>query len=255
MRVRKIHPILTGIIRTALRTCDGVRFHPGSVCASCGNHLSGYDEREKRFAVLLEDETPCPLHVIIQRSCCRNCGRIAIPLEPFYPGTRIGSPVVDLCRSLSATMPYARVSTYLGRMGVLVNRWSVREYARMPLPEEPVAEVFGMQIPGSIITLSMLGGFLEVPGAPGMEEILAACNYPSLLFSPHPDGTPEIVAKPEPENRQKIIKDFLSRFPLSPIVLFTCFWILASLISGAASYFPNDCIDLAGQEMEELSMH
>jgi hypothetical protein len=214
MRARKIHPILTGIIRTALRTCDGVRFHPGPVCGSCGCRLSGYDEREKRFAVLLEDDTPQPLHVIIQRSCCRSCGRIAVPLEPFYPGTRIGSPVVDLCRTLSVTMPYARVSTYLEMMGVLVNRWSARQYACMQLPEEPSMELFGMQIPRSVVTLATLSESRDEPGAPGMEEILAACNYPSQPLNHPRPGTTDTAAKPGQEDRQKIIREFMSRFPL-----------------------------------------
>ncbi|MDP3564762.1 MAG: hypothetical protein Q8R70_09765 [Methanoregula sp.] len=255
MRIRKIHPIINGIIHTALRTCEGVRFHPGPVCSSCGSHLSGYDERKKRFAILLEDEISRPLYVIIQRSYCHNCGLIAVPEEPFYPGTRIGSPVVDLCRSLSATMPYSRVSTYLERMGVLVNRWSARYYSCTPLPEVPAVEIFGMQLPCSIITLSMLDGTLEVPGDPGMEEILAACNYPSLPFRTRICDNEDNAANPEQENRQKIIDGFVSRFPLFPVLLFISFWILVNLYSGTASYFPDEFLGFPGLEVEELSIY
>jgi hypothetical protein len=255
MRIRNIHPILTGIIHTALRTCEGVRFHPGPVCSSCGSHMSGYDERKKRFAILLEDEISRPLHVIIQRSYCHNCGMIAVPEEPFYPGTRIGSPVVDLCRSLSATMPYSRVSTYLERMGVQVNRWSARHYSCTPLPEVPAVEVFGMQIPVSVVTLSSLSATVPGPGAPDMEEILAACNYPTLPFRTRILDNKDTAANIERERRQKIIDGFVSKFPRTQVLVFVCFCILANLYSGTASYFPSDFLGFPWLEVEELSIY
>ncbi len=255
MRIRKIHPIITGIIHTALRTCEGVRFHPGPVCSSCGSHLSGYDERKKRFAILLEDEISRPLHIIIQRSYCHNCGMIAVPEEPFYPGTRIGSPVVDLCRSLSSTMPYSRVSTYLEMMGVQVNRWSARHYSCTPLPEVPAVELFGIQLPHSIISLSVLSVSLEMPRAPGMEEILAACNYPSIPFSTRIHRDKNAAQPLDREKQQKIIDGFVKRFPRYQVLVFICFWILANLYSGTASYFPTEFLGYPGLEVEELSIY
>jgi hypothetical protein len=252
MRIRKIHPILTDIIHTALQVCEGVRFHPGPLCSSCGNHMSGYDQRKKRFAILLEDDIPHPLHVIIQRSYCHHCGRIAVPEEPFYPGTRIGSPVVDLCRSLSETMPYSRVSIYLEKMGVQVNRWSSRHYSCTPFPEMPAMEVFGMQIPVSIITLSSIWGTVPGPKAPEMEEILAACNYPSLPFRTRIIDNKDTAVNLELERRQKIIEGFVSRFPRSHVLVFVCFWILANLYTGTASYFPTEFLGFAGPELDEL---
>jgi len=181
VRSRKFPPILINIIHTALHTCEGVRFYASDTCGICGGTLSGYDERKKRFALLIEDDKPCPVQVIIQRSACRSCGKIVVPEEPFYPGTRIGSPVVDLCRSLSLDMPCSRVSANLQRMGVLVDRWTVRHYTSMPLPVIPVMELFGMQIPLSIISLSTLDGTVRDLEYLDMEEVLTACNYPSKI--------------------------------------------------------------------------
>jgi hypothetical protein len=180
VKARQIPPLLVNIVQSALQTCEGVRFHAGTTCGRCGGTLSGYDEREKRFAILIEDDVPHPVYVIIQRSYCRSCGRISVPQEPFYPGTRIGSPVVDLCRALSTTLPYSRVSSYLSRMGVQVDRWSVRSYARAPLPDIPAVDIFGMRIPVSIVTLSTLAGSGKETANPGMDDVLAACNYPSV---------------------------------------------------------------------------
>jgi hypothetical protein len=69
-------------------------------------------------------------------------------------------------------------------MGVLVDRWTVRHYARMPLPDIPVMELFGMQIPHSILSLSTLDGTVRDLEYLDMEEVLMACNYPSKLPLP-----------------------------------------------------------------------
>jgi hypothetical protein len=175
--------MLINIIHTALQSCENVRFHAGSTCPYCGGAISGYDERKKRFAILVEDNVQSPVHVIIQRSRCRSCGKISAPQEPFYPMTRIGSPVVDLCRTLSMAMPYSRASTYLWKMGVVVDRWSVRHYVLMPGRELPAVDLFGMKIPLSIISLSTLAGSLSDPGHLKMEDILEACNYPSMTLA------------------------------------------------------------------------
>jgi len=179
MRSHPIPPILINIVNTALEACNGVKFHTGSTCDRCGGILSGYDERKKRFAVLIEDDITRPVNVIIQRSCCRTCKTITSPPEPFYPGTRVGSPVVDLCRSLSNVMPYSRASTYAGRLGVHLDRWSARNYAMMRLPEVPSVDIFGMPIPVSIIDLSTIAGSRQDTGGLTMDDVLMACNYPS----------------------------------------------------------------------------
>jgi len=178
MRPRRFPPLLVNIIHTALVACDGIRFHAGSTCPRCGCRLTGYDERRKRFALLIDDEEKSDIQVILQRSYCKNCYTIINPPEPFYPGTRIGAPVVDLCRSLSSTMPYSRASTYLERMGVAVDRWSVRHYAQSSLSEIPTMDIFGMKIPVSIVSLSTLAGSLQDSERADMDTILEICNYP-----------------------------------------------------------------------------
>lgn len=176
MRLRQVPPMLVNIIHTALVACDGVRFHAGTICPACGGPLSGYDERKKRFAVLIEDDRKEVVQVVIQRSYCRACERIIDPPEPFYPGTRIGAPVVDLCRTLSSAMPFSRASTYLERMGVIVDRWSVRHYATLPVPAIPSVDVFGMKIPVSIVSLSTFAGTSAEPSRLDMNEVLMFCN-------------------------------------------------------------------------------
>ena len=171
--------MLTQVVQAALRICDGTEYFARGVCRSCGGTLSGYDTRTKRFAVLCNDDGNVPVEVILHRAYCRECGRIVTPEEPYYAGTRIGSPVVDLCSTLSTSLSSGHVTALLNKMGVTVDRWSVRKYCHLPIPPPPTTTAFGMQIPVSIISLSALN---EVKGEAGHihgEDILAACNYPS----------------------------------------------------------------------------
>lgn len=188
MKFRQVPPMVLNIIHTALTACDGVRFSAGDICPYCGAPLSGYDERKKRFAVLHKNESTAIVWIIIRRSWCRRCERIINPPEPFYPGTRIGAPVVDLCCAFSSIMPFNRTSQYLDRMGVVVDRWSVRHYAHIPREDLRTIDVFGMKLPVSIIYLSTLAGSLQEAESLDRETILEVCNYPSALQQP-PDLT------------------------------------------------------------------
>jgi len=179
VRLRPLPPILIHVVRTAVQACDGTEYPVEGTCGSCGGTLSGYDTRTKRFAILFDDEGDHPVEVVIHRAYCRACGRIWMPDEPFYPGTRRGAPVVDLCRSLSTTMPCGQVATRLGQMGVRIDRGSVRSYCRIPFAPPPTITAFGMNIPVSIVTLSALAGTQDDTGRVNGRDVLAACYYPS----------------------------------------------------------------------------
>lgn len=179
MRLRPLPPMLINIVQAAILVCDKMEYHVEGRCVSCCGILSGYDTRTKRFAILCNDEGDLTIEVNLHRSYCRDCGRIRVPDEPFYSGTRVGSPVVDLCRAFSTTMPYGQVARRLGQMGLIVDRWSVRSYCSLPFSPPPVVAAFGMNVPVSIISLSALAGTKADTDCQGGEYVLAACNYPS----------------------------------------------------------------------------
>lgn len=172
-------PMLIEVVQAAIQICDHTEYFPLGTCRSCGGRLSGYDSRAKRFAVLSNIGGDQPIEVIIHRAYCRECGRILLPEEPFYPGTRIGSPVVDLCHALSFSLSSGHISGILDRMGVKVDRWSVRSYCNLPITPPQTVEAFGMQLPVSIIALSSLAGGVDAHHRVNGEDVLAACNYPS----------------------------------------------------------------------------
>ncbi len=185
MRLRPLPPMLINIVQTALLVCDGTEYFVGGECVSCGGTLSGYDTRVKRFAILSEDEGDPWVEVLLHRAYCRACGRIWMPEEPFYPRTRIGSPVVDLCRAFSTTMSCGQVSRRLGQMGITVDRWSVRSYCSLSNAPPPTVAAFGMNVPVSLISLSSLAGTLREGSTARGEDVLIACNYPSRNRYPH----------------------------------------------------------------------
>lgn len=179
MKIRSLPPMLTEIVHTALLACDKTKYSVYGACPACGGTLSGYDSRKRRFAVLREEGEEIPVEVILQRSYCSSCGKIVVPEGPFYPKTRIGSPVVDLTRVFAGMMPPGRVAARLGQMGIMVDRGSVREYISGDFPAVPSIAGFGMAIPVTIISLSGLAGSVQENRAVTGEDILAACNFPA----------------------------------------------------------------------------
>jgi len=179
MKRPHIPPLLADIVQSGLTSFDGVVFDYRKACPVCGGALSGYDTKKKQFAVMLEGDNRHPVTVFVKRFSCRQCHAICFADEPFYPDTRTGSPVVDLCITLSATMPYTRTATYLDFLGIFIDRGSVRNFARRPFLEIPTTNLFGILLPLSILSLSELaaraGEDGRIPGA----EALAACGFPS----------------------------------------------------------------------------
>jgi hypothetical protein len=171
--------MLGDIVQMALTACDGTVFEEREACPGCGGPVSGYDTKKKQFAVLTNGAGRRPVHVFVKRFSCRACKKVCFADEPFYPGTRVGSPVFDLCVTLSGTMPYTRTAAYLEEMGIYIDRMSVRNFARRTLPPVPTADVFGIRLPMSVISLSTLAAGICEGGCIEGAEALAACGFPS----------------------------------------------------------------------------
>ena len=179
MKAPRIPPMLSTIVQTGIVAVDNVTFGELAACPFCGGPVSGYDTKKKVFAIIREGEEERTIRVSVKRFFCRACDRIINADEPFYPGTRIGSPVIDLCLSLAMQMPVNRTAAWLDAMGVVIDRTSCRLYVREHARAIPTTDLFGIRLPISVVSLSTLatrtGQLSPVSGA----EVLAACNYPS----------------------------------------------------------------------------
>ena len=178
MKQFRIPPLLVDLVQSSILIFDRVVFDSRDACTECGGPISGYDIRKKQFAVMNNEGRPYPVNVFVKRFSCRQCGIICCADEPFYPGTRTGSPVVDLCRTLSMTMPFHRTTTYLAQIGIIIDRGTVRNYARGSFPEIPMTDLFGIRLPLSVVSLSAITAARERGRIIGAEA-LAACGFPS----------------------------------------------------------------------------
>jgi hypothetical protein len=179
MKKYRTPPMLTDIVQAGLAVCDDVLFDHSGPCPGCGGPVSGYDVKRKLFAVIVEEERKRTISVRVKRFYCRRCDTVFFPEQPFYPGTRLGSPVVDICNSFSDIMPYFRATAILGQMGVIVDRWSVRNYAASGYRPASTINMFGVRLPSSIMALSGLAAGANDGRRIEASEILSACAFPS----------------------------------------------------------------------------
>jgi hypothetical protein len=184
LKKRRIPPMLADIVQATLVSCDGIVFDSCESCPVCGGELTGYDMKKKLFAVLMEEDRKKVIQVHVKRFRCRRCRQICLADQPFYPDTRIGSPVVDLCVTLGETMHFPRVSSSLAEMGIVVDRWTGRNYIRKNSHTIPAADMFGIRVPFSIFSLSTLAMGTRDGSGIDAPEVLAACGYPSRKKDP-----------------------------------------------------------------------
>ena len=84
-------------------------------------------------------------------------------------------------------------------VGIVIDRGSVRNYANRDFGEVPAADMFGMHLPLSILSISSLAASAgEGSGIIGA-EVLAACGFPSAQRA-----TPNLLStRKNGEQRQK----------------------------------------------------
>ena len=171
--------MIRDIIQTAVIVFDKREFTSCSGCPHCGGDVQGYDSRSKKFATIRDDGKERIITVRVKRFTCKSCGRLCYADNPFYPHIHIGSPIIDLFSSLSATMPASRAARIIDLAGIIVDRTTWRNYKGRKFPDVSVVEILGMRLPVSIVTLSNISADSGEEGIPNSSEILAACGYPS----------------------------------------------------------------------------
>jgi len=177
MKRLRIPPILCDIVQITFSACEGISFDRCRVCPSCGGPVTGYDKKKKRFAILADGQKNKIIFVTVKRFRCHTCKKIISANAPFYPETRIGSPIVDLCITLGRTMPFSRVSTHLEFLGIIVDRWTVRKYVlNNRYRTIATTELFGMKVPMSLFSLTALVASTNEKNPLDSQEVLVACG-------------------------------------------------------------------------------
>lgn len=153
----RIPPMLAALVQTGFAAVDGMEFSRLDACPECGGDLSGYDTKERKFATLATENGNKEIMVKVKRYRCRQCGAVSPARSPFYPDTRLGSPVVDLCIVLSQAMPCNRACSVMREIGIVIDRGTVLNYAQRTFGPIATTEMFGLKIPRSLISLSIIG--------------------------------------------------------------------------------------------------
>jgi len=202
MKKQRIPPLIIDIVQSGLSICEGVIFNIRDSCPACGGSLSGYDTKKKQFAVLLDEHGRHPVHVYVKRFSCRQCHMICFADEPFYPDTRIGSPLIDLGITLASRMPCYRATAIMKHLGMGIDRGTIRNYMNRTFPEITTTTLFNITLPVSILSLANLSTrFSEGGRIPGT-EVLAACGFPSAYRT-----APDRLLPPEQGNERKEEED------------------------------------------------
>jgi hypothetical protein len=151
-RVR-VPPMLSDLVYGAVVSLDGAVYADLDSCPYCGGEVKGHDIRRKRFATVIDDRQPRTIFVFVHRYYCTRCGKLCYAKSPFYPETRLGSPIIDFCVVNAPLFPYHHVSKLLEHMHILLDRGSVRNYAKEDFGEIPFLDMYGMRIPLSLLSL------------------------------------------------------------------------------------------------------
>jgi hypothetical protein len=155
MKQVRVPPMLAALFQSGIAAVDGQVFSDPLPCPQCGVTGAGYDRRIRRFATLIDEQGTREITVVVKRFRCRSCGEIQDARAPFYPDTRLGSPVVDLCVTLVRELPYRQVSGVLRDLGLVVDPGTVRNYASRDFGTVPMTTLFGLHLPQSVISLSL----------------------------------------------------------------------------------------------------
>ncbi len=152
-----VPPMLATLVQTGILAAGGHVFsQPPACCPGCGGPIRGYDSRVRRFAVVSDENGRSVVDVTVRRFRCAGCGSIVQAVAPFYPDTRLGAPIVDLCRTLSLEMPVNRAARVIEALGIIVDRGTVRNYAALDFGPVPTTPIFGLTLPSSLLSLSLL---------------------------------------------------------------------------------------------------
>ena len=177
-RVALIPPIIADFVYQAVTGVSGVRFLDATYCPECAGLLISHDLKRRRFSSVQTPDGEIQIFVYVKRFHCRDCGRLCYADAPFYEKSRFGSPVVDLCVALSRNYSYYQTASILESLGIVIDRGTVRKTALMYTHEVEVADLFGIYLPKSIISLATL--IMESDPATPItgREVLDACGFP-----------------------------------------------------------------------------
>jgi len=151
-----ISPIIADLVYQAVTGVQGVQFTDPLPCPVCLGMPVSHDMKQRRFSTVYSPEGEKHIHVYVKRFHCRECGQLCYARAPFYEKSRFGSPIVDLCLSLSQDYTFSHAAALMNRMGIVINRGTVRKTVQTHTHEVGSTDLHGLKLPDSVFALSTL---------------------------------------------------------------------------------------------------
>jgi hypothetical protein len=171
-----ILPIISDLVYLAVSGVSGVHFNEVGPCPVCSGMPVSHDVKPRRFSTIYCSEGEKHIYVYVKRFRCRNCGQLCYAKAPFYEKSRFGSPIVDLCISLSQNHTFSHAAVLMNQMGIVINRGTVRKTVMVHNHLVRSTDFFGLQLPDSILALSTLVTTADPALSLRGEDVLSACS-------------------------------------------------------------------------------
>ena len=178
MKSIKIPTLISSVVLNALMGVEGMEFTILKACPHCNGPVRYHDIRKKRFATVVVEGSKKIINVQVTRYYCKKCGKLCYAMAPFYPNTKFGSPVIDLCLTLARAHPFNHSARILQEMGVVVDRGTIRNFFSRAVPEVSYVKIYDLPIPLTIFYLSELASRRKQLRTVTQEDVLKVCGFP-----------------------------------------------------------------------------
>jgi len=167
------------LITTALYEVADMTFMSPNPCHVCNDvtkkNLLAHDTIKRRFATVIEGDEKVRLSVSVKRYICKHCGQVMFARSPFYPNTRLGSPIVDLAMSLASRYSFYQTSQIMEMLHISMSRSAIRALAQSRTWNIAAIPLSDLLLPTSLLTLGSLAN--SSPGHLTPEDVLVACGF------------------------------------------------------------------------------
>ena len=167
------------LVITALCGVSNMIFMDPPPCPTCHETskktLLDHGMLKRRFATAIIDDKKIKISVSVKRYICKQCGQVVCAHSPFYPNTRLGSPVVDLAISLASRYSFYQTSQIMEVLNISISRSAIRTLAQSREWNITTVPLSGLVLPASLLSLGTLISTSHRHLTP--EDVLVACGF------------------------------------------------------------------------------
>jgi len=174
-----LSPMFGELVITALCGVSNMIFMDPPSCPMCHNASKkgflDHDTLKRRFATVIVKGEKVKLSVSVKRYICKQCGQVTHARSPFYPNTRLGSPVVDLAMSLASRYSFYQTSQIMEILNISISRSAIRALAQNREWNITTIPLSDLLLPASLLSLGTLMSTSH--GHLTSEDVLVACSF------------------------------------------------------------------------------